>query len=156
MSNWFTGSGKTIEFEEIVNIIESHSEQGGHVYVGSDSFLNKKDCTFSTAICLHAADGQSGGRYFIKRNKFDPKLYENLIQRITAEVKNSIDIGLKLIDLCPEIKIELHLDVSSSEKNTKTSKFSDMLVGYANGSGFECKIKPMAFAATSIADKHSK
>ena len=49
-----------------------------------------------------------------------------------------------------------HLDVSSSEKDTKTSKFSDMLIGYAKGSGFECKVKPLAFAASSVADRHSK
>jgi len=30
------------------------------------------------------------------------------------------------------------------------------LVGYAKGSGFECKVKPDAFAASTIADKHSK
>ncbi len=73
-----------------------------------------------------------------------------------AEVQNSIDVGMELLHFCPQIKIELHLDVSSSQKNTKTSKFSDMLIGYAKGSGFDCKIKPEAFAASSIADKHSK
>ena len=31
-----------------------------------------------------------------------------------------------------------------------------MLVGYVKGSGYECKTKPHAFAAASIADKHSK
>ena len=31
-----------------------------------------------------------------------------------------------------------------------------MLIGYAKGVGFKCKVKPNAFAASSIADKHSK
>jgi len=31
-----------------------------------------------------------------------------------------------------------------------------MLIGYVKGSGYECRIKPDAFAAASIADKHSK
>jgi len=31
-----------------------------------------------------------------------------------------------------------------------------MMIGYARGNGFECKIKPQAFAASSVADKHSK
>tara|TARA_R100000808_G_C2090993_1_gene111422 strand:- start:495 stop:731 length:237 start_codon:yes stop_codon:yes gene_type:complete len=76
--------------------------------------------------------------------------------RIMAEVQDSINVGMRLLYYCPQINIELHLDVSDSEKNTKTSKFSDMLIGMAKGNGFDCKIKPLAFAASSIADKHSK
>ena len=76
--------------------------------------------------------------------------------RIMTEVQDSINIGMRLMYYCPEIDIELHLDVSGSEKNTKTSKFSDMLIGMARGNGFDCKIKPLAFAASTIADKHSK
>ena len=60
------------------------------------------------------------------------------------------------MELCPNIKIEIHLDVSASDKKAGTSHISDMLVGYAKGAGFETKIKPDAFAAASIADKHSK
>ena len=60
------------------------------------------------------------------------------------------------MEYCPTIKVELHLDVSKSDRGEKTSKFSDMLIGYAKGSGFECIVKPDAFAATSVADKHSK
>ncbi len=78
------------------------------------------------------------------------------MQRITSEVQKSIDVGLKILSYCPQVKIELHLDISESDKNTKTSKFADMLVGYAKGIGFDCKIKPQAFAASSVADKHSK
>ena len=34
--------------------------------------------------------------------------------------------------------------------------FADMMIGYAKGVGFPCKVKPDAFAATSVADKHNK
>lgn len=156
MAEWFTGSGDRLAFEEIIKIVEDHSKKNGIIYIGSDSFLQKKQCIFSTAICLHKAEGQIGGRYFVKRNKFNASKFSTLMVRIMAEVQNSIDVGMKLLHHCPQIKIELHLDVSSSSKNTKTSKFSDTLIGYAMGSGFDCKIKPQAFAASSIADKHSK
>ena len=46
--------------------------------------------------------------------------------------------------------------MSGVEKGTKTSKLSTALMGYANGSGFECKIKPEAYAATSVANRYSK
>ena len=156
MNNWHTGSGESITFDEIVDIIKEHSKRNGNVFVGTDSFVQKKKCIFSTAIALANADGQKGGRYFFKKNKFNISKYNTLMQRITSEVQYSIDIGMKILQLCPKISIELHLDISDSDKNTKTSKFSEMLVGYAKGNGFDCKIKPDAFAATSIADKHSK
>jgi len=156
MSSWFTGSGARVSFEEIIGLVEHHAKAGGTVYIGSDSFLHKRECVFSTAICLRSASGQQGGRYFIKRNIFKSGKFTTLMVRIMAEVQNSIDVGMELLRFCPQMNIELHLDVSSSNKNTKTSKFSDMLIGYANGNGFKCKIKPDAFAASSIADKHSK
>tara|TARA_Y100001963_G_scaffold33446_2_gene46414 strand:+ start:10717 stop:11187 length:471 start_codon:yes stop_codon:yes gene_type:complete len=156
MSKWFTGSGDEIPFTEIVEIVKEHSNKSGKIYVGSDSFLQKHNCVFSTAICLHQARGQVGGRYFIKRTKFKANKFTTLMVRIMAEVQDSINVGMRLLYYCPQINIELHLDVSDSEKNTKTSKFSDMLIGMAKGNGFDCKIKPLAFAASSIADKHSK
>ena len=52
--------------------------------------------------------------------------------------------------------MELHLDVSPFHANNGTSKFSDMLKGFVQGSGFSCKLKPNAWASQSIADRHSK
>ena len=52
--------------------------------------------------------------------------------------------------------IELHLDVSPFNIKNGTSPFSDMLKGYVQGYGFQCKIKPDAWASQSIADRHSK
>jgi predicted RNase H-related nuclease YkuK (DUF458 family) len=156
MTRWFTGSGNEVEFEEILKQIREHAKNGGIVYLGTDSFLNKDRCTFSTALVLHGASGQSGGKYFINRNNSHKGPYNVLVARITEETNRSVQLGLKLMGLCPNIKIEIHLDVSASDKKAGTSHLSDMLVGYAKGAGFETKIKPDAFAAASIADKHSK
>ena len=38
----------------------------------------------------------------------------------------------------------------------RTKSDAEELIGYAKGSGFDCKIKPEAFAAYCVADKHSK
>tara|TARA_Y100001938_G_C8037636_1_gene404279 strand:+ start:407 stop:877 length:471 start_codon:yes stop_codon:yes gene_type:complete len=156
MSKWVTGSGQIVSFEEIVDIILEHRDNNGKISVGTDSFIKKQDCIFSLAICLYGADGQNGGRYFIKRTNIDKRRYPNLLQRILAEVQKSVELGLKLLELIPVLDIEIHLDVSGSDKNNGTSKFAEMLTGYAKGAGFECKVKPDAYAASSIADKHSK
>lgn len=155
MKEWFTGAGDRISFEEILEIVNDHSLSDGTVYIGSDSMLQRDKCILCTAICL-LGDTEQSNRYFVRRAKQDAKEFKTLLQRITAEVQNSIDMGMKLLEFCPTIKIELHLDVSNSDKESKTSKFADMLIGYAKGSGFDCKVKPEAFAAYCVADKHSK
>ena len=156
MSKWVTGSGQIVSFEEIVDIILEHRDNNGKISVGTDSFIKKQDCIFSLAICLYGADGQNGGRYFIKRTNIDKRRYPNLLQRILAEVQKSVEFSLKLLELIPVLDIEIHLDISDSHKNNGTSKFAEMLTGYAKGAGFNYKIKPDAYAATSVADKHSK
>tara|TARA_A100001515_G_scaffold32192_1_gene25140 strand:- start:68716 stop:69195 length:480 start_codon:yes stop_codon:yes gene_type:complete len=153
---WNTGAGEALSFSEIVDIIKDHTEKDGQVSVGSDSFIRKQECIFSTAICLYGADGQSGGRYFIRRVTFKKKRFSTLLQRIMKEVQDSVEIGMVLLEHNPVIDIDIHLDVSATDRQQATSRFSDMLVGYAKGAGFNCKIKPHAFAAASIADKHSK
>ena len=155
MSAWYTGSGQNISFEDMLSIVEKHSENNGTVYVGTDSMLRKRRCIFCTAICLHG-DTEQSNRYFFKKTFQKSPEYEILFQRITTEVQNSVDIGLNLLYHYPNMNIEIHLDISKSSGNTKTSKMADMLVGYAKGNGFDCKTKPMAFAASSVADKHSK
>ena len=43
-----------------------------------------------------------------------------------------------------------------SKKNGTVYHLAKMLIGYVKGSGYDCRIKPHAFAANSIADRHSK
>tara|TARA_R110000824_G_scaffold8737_3_gene39550 strand:- start:14433 stop:14930 length:498 start_codon:yes stop_codon:yes gene_type:complete len=154
--NWQGASGDLIEFEEIIELVKVHSKNNGTVYIGTDSHIKREKCTFSTAICLIGTTNGVKNRYFISRNKTTSKNYPTLLHRITQEVNKSVDVGLNLLNYCPKIQIELHLDISAENKNEKTSQFSSMLVGYAQGSGFNCRIKPDAYAASSVADRHAK
>lgn len=156
MNNWYNGSRIETSFTDIVVDIKNHANLGGKVYIGTDSQVIKNQCIFSTAICLHGATNQEGGRYYIRKIKFNSKEFPSLLSRISSEVEKSIAIAMKILKDIPKVNIELHLDVSPSENKTKSSKFADMLIGYAKGVGFECKVKPDAFAATTIADKHTK
>ena len=72
------------------------------------------------------------------------------------EAEETIEIAHIISKTSPATKLELHLDVSSADKKEKTSHLAKMLIGYVKGSGYECKVKPHAFAANSIADRHSK
>ena len=152
---WYTGSGTVVEYGQIVAFIKEHSRNNGSVFIGTDSFLKNDSCIFSTAICLHGADGQRGGRYFIKRNKIKDSNIP-LVARMTEEVHRSVETGMKLVEQGVRVKIEIHIDVSAPNAAAATSKYSDMLTGYAKGAGFDAKVKPNSWASSAIADKHSK
>ena len=156
MCEWRTGGGEEISFDDIVETIVNHHRNNGKISVGSDSFIKKDDCIFSTAICLYDADQQSGGRYFVKKNKLKKKSFPNLLQRVLTETQRSVELGVYLLKHVPTLDIEIHLDISGADKKKRTSKFAEMLTGYAKGAGFKYKIKPDAFAAQTVADKHSK
>jgi hypothetical protein len=152
---WYTGSNQPISIEEIINIAKKYIKNNGNVYVGTDSFISKNKCVFATALCLHGADTESGNRYFFKKSIVKKNKFSSLLQRITREVERTLELAELLYENDIE-EFEIHIDVSPPNKATKTSKFSDMLMGYVKGNGFTCKIKPNAWASTSVADKHSK
>jgi predicted RNase H-related nuclease YkuK (DUF458 family) len=152
---WHTGSGYEIEFEDVLAQIHAHFEKNGNIFVGCDSQIIKSRCVFSTIICIHGADGQSGGRYFFNREKISGKRFPTLVIRLTKEVEKSIEVASLITEVNPDIEVEIHIDANSREGEV-TTKFSDMLIGYARGAGFSCKVKPDSWASSSIADKHSK
>ncbi len=153
---WTSGSNRPFLFEDILPIILDHIKSGSKVFIGSDSFISGGKVCFASTICLHGAN--LGGRYFFFKEYEESKRYTNLASRITEEARRSIELAELLFvkyDIDP-ILIEVHLDVSPFSAKNGTSKFSDMLRGYVNGYGFECKVKPNAWASQSVADKHSK
>ena len=52
MTEWLTGSGEIISFQEVLNRVVDHSLLNGAISIGTDSQVRKDYCTFSTAICL--------------------------------------------------------------------------------------------------------
>jgi len=153
---WITGSGKDIDFYEILKLIKRHTIKGSKIFVGTDSFVSNKKVCFASAICLYGGD--LGGRYFFFKETIPGEPYHILISRITEETRRSVEIGCLLMEeyKFDPANIELHLDVSPFAAGNATSKFSDMLKGYVQGYGFDYRLKPDAWASQSIADKHSK
>jgi len=154
--DWFDGNGTPASYEQIIEDIKRHHLNNGTLYVGSDSQFYNTGVVLSSALILHGAEGQQGGRYFVSRRKLKPESYRVLAVRILAEAEQTIDIATRIVEEVPDIKIELHVDVSNTDKNEATSNLAKMVIGYVAGSGFDCKVKPDAFAAASVADKHSK
>jgi len=152
---WYSGSGNSVEIEHIFEEVKSHSNKNGVTFIGCDSQITRNLCTFSIVICLHGADEQQGGYYFFKKDRTKRDSYPTMVLRLLKEVELSIQLGFKILEHNPEADIEIHID-ANSKKEAPTTKFADMLMGYAKGAGFRCKIKPDAWASNSVADKHSK
>jgi predicted RNase H-related nuclease YkuK (DUF458 family) len=154
--NWNSGKQNQISFSEIKEIIRENIAKGAKVYVGTDSFRSKRKVCFASVVCLHSK--ATGGRYFFYKDFEKPNIYRQLAVRITEEVRRSVELAENIMKECnlDPSDIELHLDVSPFEKNNSTSKLSVMLKGYVQGAGFDCKVKPNAWASQTVADRHSK
>ena len=55
-----------------------------------------------------------------------------------------------------ELAPVVHIDASPPNAGELTSMFSEDLKGYVIASGFEGVLKPWSFAASGIANKHTK
>jgi predicted RNase H-related nuclease YkuK (DUF458 family) len=154
--NWVSGSGKKTNFKEIIKILKDSIKKGSKVFIGSDSFTTKNRVNFASAICLYG--GQAPSRYFFAREYLPQDNFNALVTRITEEVRRSVELAEHIMtnhDVNSD-NIELHIDVSPFHMKNGTSKYCDMLKGYVTGAGFECRVKPQAWASQSVADKHSK
>jgi len=154
--NWISGSQKRVDFSELISLVLKYVDRGSKIFIGCDSYASNRKICFATTLCLYG--GQDPGRYFFFKEKVLKKHHNQLVTRITEEVRRSVELAEFLMteyNLDPD-NMELHLDVSPFHTNNGTSKFSDMLKGSVQGSGFVCKLKPNAWASQSIADRHSK
>jgi len=126
------------------------------ITVGSDSpgILNP---FFVTAITILKI-GNGGIYFWTKTGKI---LCHNLQDRIYKEVMQSITLTQELKSrLRDELgehffwddKITVHIDVG---RNGSTKDLVDGVVGMVKGYGLEAVIKPEAFCACVVADKHT-
>ena len=140
-------------FKQLVGYIREEPDQHYNLIIGTDSLLSD-DTTFVTAVIVHKVG--RGGRYFYR--KFRNRKIESLRQRILFETSLSLETAhLITTELArngySKLPVEIHLDVGN---NGETKRIVREVVGMVSGSGFAAVIKPDAYGATKVADKHSK
>jgi len=121
--------------------------------IGSDSQVKSETC-FITAVVIHRLG--KGARYYY-RKKLQRKI-KSLRQKIFYETALSLELGGMIANYLAEsglddLEVEIHIDVG---KQGETRDLIREVVGMVTGSGFQAKIKPEAFGASSVADKHTK
>ncbi|MGI6575851.1 MAG: ribonuclease H-like YkuK family protein [bacterium] len=82
-------------------------------------------------------------------------------QRIFYEASLSLDTASRLTALLAEsghadladLDVEVHLDVG---KEGETKEMIREIVGMVTGSGFNARIKPESYGASTVADRYTK
>lgn len=130
-------------------------EDPDYVYrliIGTDSQPNHKASDFVTAVIVHRVG--AGGIYFWQRKVLETY---SLRDRIYKEALLSLDVAQKVTDelarenLLELPSLEIHVDVG---KNGETRELIAEVVGMIRGNGFAVKIKPEAYGAAIVADRH--
>lgn len=152
---WCTGDLKITGRDQLVADIESHIFDGGKVFVGCDSNVVGDNCTYAHTICLYNEEARRGGRYYVKTKKVKMRFSTPPQVRIMQEAQYAVEIALELAQIFPSETIEVHLDVNTRKGNLSQT-LADQLSGYAKSAGFACKLKPDSWAATGIADGHTR
>lgn len=160
---------------ELINYIKEAPEARYKIVIGTDSDVKEKGIEFVSVVAIHRIT--KGGRYFwIKiwdeRNlDLRSRIYyeatvslalagaflekELEFHNVKVDMSQSINDLFKSLGTNKEIifsnELEIHVDIGS---NGPTKAMIKEIVGMIRGSGFPVRIKPEAFAAATLADKH--
>ena len=153
-TRFMTGSFKPILLSDIVGRIEAflYNADDYTIDIGTDSQRSSKT-KFVTAIAVHKHG--KGGIFFY--HPIIDETRQSMQSRIYMETAMSINCATELLGLFIENEvirnISIHCDIGH---NGKTREMIREIVGYVTSSGFDCKIKPEAVVACTIADRFSK
>ncbi|MFH1582573.1 MAG: ribonuclease H-like YkuK family protein [bacterium] len=147
--------------KEIFSYISEKPENFYDVIVGCDSSSSEEPNFPLAVVVLRVGEG---GRFFLKKINYKDKKFYTYKTRILEEVFLSCQLALHLKEVFEKEvnKMEdgkcnyqlryIHADVG---ENGKTKDMIKEVTGLIKGNGFEPKIKPFSFAASSVADRFS-
>lgn len=141
-----------ISYDDLKKELSLDVNSNADIAVGSDSQVLTNYTSFVTTICIHYP-GRGGKFYFIK-NRESSRSFPSMRLRIINEVFLSIEAANDIDEMISR-KVEVHVDIGSEERVSKTSKFCKEFIGIVNASGFICKIKPESWASY-VADRFTK
>lgn len=166
---------------ELIDYKKENPEAQYKIVIGTDSETKEKGMEFVCVVAVHRIG--KGGRYFWARvyDQRNLDLKNRIYQEATIslalagallekelELHNmKIDMGQSIIEIFQSLEkdsksglnkeiifsneLEIHVDIGSKGPTREMIK---EIVGMVRGSGFFVKIKPEAFAAANVADKH--
>ncbi|MCF8010138.1 MAG: ribonuclease H-like YkuK family protein [Clostridiales bacterium] len=142
-----------VMMQDIIEYITGLPSSSYKIIIGTDSQVRERSC-FITAVVVHRQG--KGARYYY-RKKIQRKI-SSLRQKIFYETSMSLELGGYVAkhfaeNGFAELPVEIHIDAGDQGDTRELIK---EVVGMVTGSGFDAKIKPDAYGASSVADKHTK
>ena len=160
-----TRGNLTIErvMEEMINYMKEKPEKFYDIIVGCDS-SSGEDPHFPVAIVILRVG--EGGRFFLKKISYPPSLrgkFSNWKMRVLEEVLLSCQLALFLREnFAQKIQKEtisfnyqlryIHADIG---EQGQTRDMIREVIGLIRGNGFEPKIKPESYVASTVAERYS-
>lgn len=140
-------------FSEIIHYVQEDADAHYNLIVGTDSQFGQETC-FVTAVVIHRVG--KGARYYYAREH--ERVGSSLRQRIFYETSRSLSLAGQLAERLAvngyaDLNVQIHLDVGESGQ---TRDLIREVVGMVVGSGFDARIKPNSFGASSVADRYTK
>jgi len=154
-------------FERIVKFMKLNPGGNFKLMVGTDSQVHDRKTLFITGIviqnegkgvwaCIRSNTVYRRMDHLHERISYEVSLTEEIVSLFTEERKNQlIDIILPFLYQGATFKLEGHLDIGAGKRN-KTREFVEEMVARIDSRGFEAKIKPEAFVASSYANRFTK
>ncbi len=146
--------------DEVINYISEKPERFYDIIVGCDSSSGEEPHFPLAVVVLRIGEG---GRFFLKKINYKGRKFYNWKTRILEEVLLSCELALFLRENF-EKRVKsfnnnfnyqfryIHADVG---ENGATKDMIKEVTGLIRGNGFEPKIKPESFAASTVADRYS-
>ncbi len=130
-------TGTLYKFATVI-VITTTEDLGGGVIVGRGGMIIS--ATYNHDFMKKEVDGK-------KRDK------ELVNERMVFEVGKSIEVATQVAELLDlyEIPLAIHADINPNPKH-ESNKALQSAVGYILGMGYDFKIKPDAYAASTVAD----
>ena len=150
--------GAELSLDEVVRAISEFVKfkpaRKYKIIVGTDSAA-RSEVNFITAITIWRI-GNGGIHFWTRSGK---TVCHDLRERIYKETIHSITLAQELRGRLKDAlgdeffwDDQIHIDVG---ENGPTREFIDTVVGMVKGYGFDAVIKPNAFGASTVADRHT-
>jgi len=166
--------------DELINYKKEDPQAKYKIVIGTDSEIREKGNEFVCVVAVHRIG--RGGRYFWarvyedKRTDLRTRIYQEatislalagaLLEKELEFHGVEVDMGQSITEVFKSLEkdkngsnreiifnneLEIHVDIGSKGPTREMIK---EIVGMIKGSGFPVRIKPEAFAAANLADKH--
>jgi predicted RNase H-related nuclease YkuK (DUF458 family) len=146
--------------EEIINYIFEKPDRFYDIIVGCDSSSGPAPHFPVAVVVLRMGEG---GKFFLKKIKYPSRKFYDFHQRILGEVLLSCELALvlreklekRIVKLSPFPNYQfryIHADIG---ENGATKDMIKEVTGLIRGNGFEPKIKPEAYVASTVADRYA-